>query len=611
VGASISAGGAFSWTPTETDGPGTYTFTVRVTDDGTPALSDEDAITVTVNEVNRAPVLAAIPAKSVLWDFALSFTASATDPDVPVNTLTYSLVGAPVGAAIDPTTGGFTWTPTSAQVGPHSITVRVTDNGTPVLHADQIVAVTVEKHPTTVVYTGALTGPYAAPVTVSAILTDGATSTPLAGKSISFTLSALSTSALTQSGGMAGVATTSLTLLQNVGSYTMATAFAEDGLYLGSSDADAFDIVKADQTISFVALGNKTFGDPPFLVNATATSGLTVGFLASGNCSVSGNSVTITGAGSCSVTAQQLGNGNYNAAPDVPRTFSIAKANQTITFAALAGKTFGDPAFTVTASASSGLGLTFGVTGNCSILGNQVSITGAGSCTVTASQGGNVNYFPAPDVPRTFSIAKATPAILWATPAPIVYGTPLSGTQLNASATGVGGGPLVGSFNYTPAAGTVLGASAAQTLSVAFTPTDAANYAGTSKTAQIAVLYNTVVGHQFLQPINPNLTTGNRSSFKIGSTIPTKFQLFKADGTTVITTASATISVTKIDSTPDQPINEDLLVMPPDDGVNFRLSGGQYIYNLGTKGWTAGTFRITATLDDGSTITAIVDGRSK
>ena len=125
------------------------------------------------------------------------------------------------------------------------------------------------------------------------------------------------------------------------------------------------------------------------------------------------------------------------------------------------------------------------------------------------------------------------------------------------------------------------------------------------------MLYNTVVGHQFLQPINPNLTTGNRSSFKIGSTIPVKFQLFKADGATVITTASATISVTKIDSTPDQPINEDQLVMPPDDGVNFRLSGGQYVYNLGTKSWTAGTFRITATLDDGSTITAIVDGRSK
>ena len=170
---------------------------------------------------------------------------------------------------------------------------------------------------------------------------------------------------------------------------------------------------------------------------------------------------------------------------------------------------------------------------------------------------------------------------------------------------------MVGSFNYTPAAGTVLGASAAQTLSVAFTPTDAANYTGTSKTAQIAVLYNTVVGHQFLQPINPNLTTGNRSSFKIGSTIPTKFQLFKADGTTAIISAIATIAIVKLDNNAETPINEDMITSPADDGINFRVSSGQYIYNLGTKGWTAGTFRITATLDDGSTITAIVDGRSK
>jgi hypothetical protein len=125
------------------------------------------------------------------------------------------------------------------------------------------------------------------------------------------------------------------------------------------------------------------------------------------------------------------------------------------------------------------------------------------------------------------------------------------------------------------------------------------------------LIYNNVVGHQFLQPINPNLTTGNRSSFKIGSTIPAKFQIFKADGVTPVTIAVAKISVLKIDSTPDTPINEELLVMPPDDGVFFRVSGSQYIYNLGTKGWTAGTFRIIATLDDGSTITAEVDGRSK
>ncbi len=65
---------------------------------------------------------------------------------------------------------------------------------------------------------------------------------------------------------------------------------------------------------------------------------------------------------------------------------------------------------------------------------------------------------------------KATPVITWANPADIVYGTALSATQLNATTT------VPGTFVYTPIGGTVLSAGAAQTLSVTFTPTDAANY---------------------------------------------------------------------------------------------------------------------------------------
>src|SRR5207248_9931937 len=76
-------------------------------------------------------------------------------------------------------------------------------------------------------------------------------------------------------------------------------------------------ITKADQTIAFAALGGKTYGDPDFSVAATATSGLDVTFTASGNCTVSGNTVHITGAGSGTVTAHQAGNKNYNAALDV------------------------------------------------------------------------------------------------------------------------------------------------------------------------------------------------------------------------------------------------------------------------------------------------------
>jgi hypothetical protein len=74
------------------------------------------------------------------------------------------------------------------------------------------------------------------------------------------------------------------------------------------------------------------------------------------------------------------------------------KVSQTITFGALAGKTVGDADFTVSATATSGLAVSFTASGPCTVAGNTVHITGAGTCTITASQGGNANYASAPNV---------------------------------------------------------------------------------------------------------------------------------------------------------------------------------------------------------------------
>jgi hypothetical protein len=125
-----AATGAFSWTPTEAQGPGSYSFTVRVTDDGSPNLFDEETIDVLVNEVNMAPVLAPIGNQEVDEQVLFTFTAMATDADLPANSLSFSLLEAPEGAAIDAATGVFTWTPAEAVgAGVVGFTVRVTDGG--------------------------------------------------------------------------------------------------------------------------------------------------------------------------------------------------------------------------------------------------------------------------------------------------------------------------------------------------------------------------------------------------------------------------------------------------------------------------------------------------
>ena len=126
LGAAITDDGNFTWTPTESQ-DGDHTITVQVTDG---SLTDSETLTVTVNEVNVAPVLNAIGDKGTSELVELTFTATASDTDVVdnvVNTLTFSFDGTfPLGAAITDD-GNFTWTPTESQDGDHTITVQVTD----------------------------------------------------------------------------------------------------------------------------------------------------------------------------------------------------------------------------------------------------------------------------------------------------------------------------------------------------------------------------------------------------------------------------------------------------------------------------------------------------
>ncbi len=224
------------------------------------------------------------------------------------------------------------------------------------------------------------------------------------------------TSTLTYNGGAAP---------SNAGTYAVSASFTSgDSNYADATGSGSLTIAKAGQTITFGALSGKNFGDPDFTVSATASSSLAVTFAASGNCSVAGSTVHITGAGSCTITASQSGGSNYNPAADVPQSFSIAKANQTITFGALAGKIFGDADFAVSATASSSLAVGFTATGNCSVAGSTVHITGAGSCTITASQPGDGNYNPAADVPQSFSIAKAGQTISFGALTAKTFGIP-------------------------------------------------------------------------------------------------------------------------------------------------------------------------------------------
>src|SRR5439155_1681761 len=132
--AKIDARGFNTLTPKEADGPGTNTIMTVVTDNGAPPLSATNSFKVIVTEVNSAPVLTVADNQSITELSTLVVTNTASDSDLPANTLTFSLVSQPAGMSIGPGSGVLIWTPTEAQ-GPSTnvITVKVTDNGTPAL----------------------------------------------------------------------------------------------------------------------------------------------------------------------------------------------------------------------------------------------------------------------------------------------------------------------------------------------------------------------------------------------------------------------------------------------------------------------------------------------
>jgi hypothetical protein len=244
------------------------------------------------------------------------------------------------------------------------------------------------------------------------------TASASASSGLAVTFSSLSTSVCTVSGSTVN--------LVNAGTCTIRASQAGNTSYNPAPNVDqSFTVARANQSITFGTISNQTFSSTPFSISANASSGLTVSFTsATGTiCSVSGTSVTMLQAGTCTINANQGGNSNYNAAAQVGRSFTIAKANQTITFANPGNKVYGSN-FTVAASSSSGLsvGISSLTTAVCTISGTTVTPTGVGTCTLRAAQAGDNRFNAALNVENSFSITQVSQTISFTNPGTKTYG---------------------------------------------------------------------------------------------------------------------------------------------------------------------------------------------
>ncbi len=126
-------------------GTNTNDYALTVTATNSAGMAASGAITVTVTDVNDAPVLDAFPMTSFTEHLLGGFNVMATDMDAG-QTLSYAITGETYGATLDPTTGEFRWTPGEADGGvARTFTVTVTDDGTPPMSASTTFSITAEE----------------------------------------------------------------------------------------------------------------------------------------------------------------------------------------------------------------------------------------------------------------------------------------------------------------------------------------------------------------------------------------------------------------------------------------------------------------------------------
>ena len=357
-----------------------------------------------------------------------------------------SFVSAPPATAVAGSTS-YTVTATATSGLPVSVTVAQSSASVCAISGDTVTAIgagtcTLEAsqpgdqtfHPAAQVQQSFTVG---SPVPSLSDQTINFTSTPPAAATIGaadYTVAASASSGLTvafsASAGSTGVCSVSGSSVSLLGAGTctiLADQPGSAGYNPASQAQQSFSIGRASQAISFSSMPPvpAAVGSPDYPVSASASSGLPVTFAASpasaGVCTVSGSTVSLVGAGTCSVVASQNGNSVYDPADPVEQSFTVGPgaptlSPQTISFtsAAPGGAVVGGPAYTVAASASSGLAVVFTIAsasaGVCTVSGATVSLVGVGTCTINANQAGNASYEPALQVQQSFSVATPPPA---------------------------------------------------------------------------------------------------------------------------------------------------------------------------------------------------------
>ena len=509
----------------------------------------------------------------------------------------YGATGMPTWMSLNTTTGELIGTPTTV-AGAVTVSTEAT-NGTGTGTGSTLV--TVNQGSQTITF-GALTPATFGNAPFNLTATGGSS-----GNSVTYV----------SSNPLAATISGNVVTIVGAGSTSITASQAGNTDYSAATDvSQTLTVNQATQTITFNPLATKLTTDPAFALTATGGgSGNPVTYVSSDPsvASIAGNVVTIVSAGTTNITASQAGNANYLAAISVTQAQLVNPAgliSQTITFNALPAVTYGIGTVTLTATGGgSGNPVTYvsSNTGVGTIAGNVLTIVGAGSTDITASQAGNGSYSAATSLTQTQVVNVKELTVPGAAAFNKVYDGTTDATLFNLTLSGLVGADVVTVSGGGTFASANVGTNLVVTSNLVLAGANSANYSLTQPTGLVADI--TEASQTILFGALPTKTFGN-APFTIsatggGSGNPVTFisdnpavATVSGNTVTIIGVGTANITASQVGDANHfaaTPVDQVLTVNKANQNITFA--------QLPTHALGEPDFALTATVPSGLTVT--------
>jgi len=372
---------------------------------------------------------------------------------------------------------------------------------------------------------------------------------PTSDSNGSFSYSSSNTSVASISGNIitiVGAGTTNITATQS-----------ETTNYTSGTATSSFQVDKATPSITGLSIPTKTYGDSPFTITPPTSNSSGSFSYSSSNTSIatiSGNTITIVGAGTTIITATQSETTNYTSGT-ITTTFQVDKANPSLTGFSIPTKTFGNSPFTITPPTSNSSGSFSYSSSNTSVAtisGNTITIVGAGTVNITATQAEATSYTSGTTT-ASFVVDKANPSITGFSISTKTYGeTPFTITPPTSNSNG--------SFSYSSSntsiatiSGNTITIVGAGTTTITATQSEVTSYTSGTITAsfQVDKANPSITGFSIPTktygetPFTITPPTSNSSGSFSYSSSNTSIATISGNSITIVGPGTATITVTQ------------------------------------------------------------------